>query len=178
MWRSLGISQTDWESASPEVRVALVSLQHRLRLAEIRCAGYEQQLAAMREQLTRLDDLAAEVAGLRERLGQNSNNSSRPPSSDPACAKTKPPATPTGRRRGGQPGHRGSSRRLVATQDVDRVVDLKPSHCRRYGRRLRGEDPQPQRHQVSELPLCARADYDAASARSLSPPPPLVPIKG
>ena len=152
MWRELGISRREWESAPPDVRFALLSLQHRLRLAEIRCAAYEKELAALRQQAARLDDLTAEIAELRERLGQTSRNSSRPPSSDPASAKATPPATPTGRKRGGQPGHPGHSRRLIPAEAVDHVVDLKPGRCRRCGRRLRGEDPQPQRHQVSEVP--------------------------
>ena len=152
MWQSLGISQSDWERLTPESLFAIISLQQRLQMAELRCQAYEQQLSAMREQLSRLDDLAAEVAELRERLGQNSTNSSRPPSSDPPSAKPKPPAAPSGRRRGGQPGHRGSSRRLVASEDVDHVVDLTPSECRRCRGRLCGHDPDPQRHQVTELP--------------------------
>jgi transposase len=152
MWRSLGISESDWQSASPAIRLAFATLEHRLRLAELRCTGYEAQLAAMRDQLSRLDDLAAEVAELRERLGQNSSNSSRPPSCDPPSSKPTPPPAPSGRRRGAQRGHRGSSRRMLASEAVDHIVDLKPSHCGRCGRHLQGEDPQPQRRQVSDLP--------------------------
>ncbi len=157
MWQSLGISQSDWERLSPESLFAIISLQQRLQLAELLAQAYEQQLAALREQLSRLDDLAAEVAELRERLGQNSSNSSRPPSADPPSAKATPPGSPSTRKRGGQPGHRGTTRRLVASQDVDHIVDLTPPECLRCGRELSGLDPQPQRHQVSELPR-VRAD--------------------
>lgn len=48
--------------------------------------------------------LTAEVRDLKARLGQHSGNSSRPPSSDPPQAPRRPPAAPSGRARGGQPG--------------------------------------------------------------------------
>lgn len=37
-------------------------------------------------------------------------------------------------------------------EEVDHVVDLRPARCRRCGRRLAGDDPQPARHQVTEIP--------------------------
>ena len=77
----------------------------------IRFSVYERQLATMREQVTQVDDLKAEVAELRERLGQNSSNSSKPPSSDSPSYKPAPKREPKGRKRGGQPSHQGSARR-------------------------------------------------------------------
>jgi hypothetical protein len=64
--------------------------------------------------------LQAEVRELRARLGQDSSNSSRPPSSDPpqAPAKAERQKPPTGRKRGGQPGHRGSFRVLLPSEGV------------------------------------------------------------
>jgi hypothetical protein len=50
--------------------------------------------------------LAAEVAELKEQLGQNAQNSSRPPSTEGPAVKRKPPREPSGRQRGAQPGHR------------------------------------------------------------------------
>ena len=123
-----------------------------MRLLEIRHAAYETQLAALREQVAQVDDLKAEIAELRERLGQNSSNSSRPPSSDPPTYKSKPEREPQGRKRGGQPGHQGHTRKLSPTEEVDHLVELRPAACRRCGRRLRGDDSQPERHQVSEVP--------------------------
>ena len=72
MWRDLGISEQDWEPTPPAVRTALLSLQQQVRLLGIRSTAYEQQLAALREQVAQVDDLKAEIAELRERLGQNS----------------------------------------------------------------------------------------------------------
>jgi transposase len=37
-------------------------------------------------------------------------------------------------------------------EEVDHVVDLRPQRCRRCGRQLAGDDPQPARHQVGEIP--------------------------
>ena len=152
MWRDLGISEQDWADTPQTVRTALLSLQQQVRLMGIRFAAYEQQLASLRVEVSTVDDLKAEIAELRERLGQNSSNSSKPPSSDPPSYKSSPRREPKGRKRGGQPGHQGSARRLLPTEEVDHLIDLRPSACAGCGRKLRGNDPQPERHQVSEVP--------------------------
>lgn len=95
--------------------------------------------------------LRDEVAQLRERVNQNSSNSSKPPSSDPP-EKPKRPGKPSGRKRGGQPGHRGRGRQLKPVEEVDKVIDIRPTCCDECGALLMGEDPQPGRHQVTEIP--------------------------
>ena len=105
---------------------------------DARIAELEAQVAA----------LQAQVADLLARLGQNSQNSSKPPSSDPPGIP-RVPKEPTGRKRGGQPGHKGHKRELLP---ADKVVPVLPSHCSRCHRPLRGRDPAPQIHQVVELP--------------------------
>jgi transposase len=152
MWRDLGISERDWKATPPAVRSALLALQQQVRLMGIRFTAYEKQLADLREQVTQVDDLKAEITELRERLGQNSSNSSKPPSSDPPSYKPKPPREPKGRKRGGQPGHQGGARRLLPAAEVDHLIELKPAACTGCGRKLRGGDPQPERRQVSEVP--------------------------
>lgn len=152
MWRDLGISEQDWKATPLAVRTALLGLEQQVRLMSIRFSAYEKQLASLREQVSTVDDLKAEIAELRERLGQNSSNSSKPPSSDPPSYKPKPRREPKGRKRGGQPGHQGSTRRLLPPAEVDHLVDLKPASCVGCGRKLRGEDPRPERRQVSEVP--------------------------
>jgi transposase len=97
--------------------------------------------------------LEATVQQLRERLQQDSRTSSRPPSSDPPQAKGKRRrCEPSGRRPGGQPGHEGQTRALVPVEQVDVVMPVKPERCLRCQHPLHGEDPQPQRHQVTEIP--------------------------
>lgn len=97
--------------------------------------------------------LEATVQHLMERLQQDSHNSSCPPSSDPPQASAKRPRRePSGRRPGGQPGHEGQTRALVPIDAVDVVRPVKPDRCQRCQHPLRGEDPQPERHQVTEIP--------------------------
>src|SRR5689334_750645 len=74
--------------------------------------------------------LQERVRGLEARLGQTSANSSRPPSSDPPQTPARPKAPPSGRERGGQPGHRGAFRALLPVEQVDEVVAVEPERCR------------------------------------------------
>lgn len=111
----------------------------------------EQLLQIITEQQARMVALEARVADLEARLGQNSQNSSRPPSSDPpTVARGRRP--PSGRTPGGQPGHEGHQRLLLPEEQVDTIVPVKPRRCRRCRGRLFGSDAAPSRHQVTELP--------------------------
>jgi len=109
----------------------------------------ERENAALRARVTELE---ARIRELEARLGKSSGNSSRPPSSDPPG--TPPPALPkrTGRKRGGQPGHAKHSRPLVPPERITRTIVVKPEECRRCGNALEGDDPDPYRHQVTEVP--------------------------
>jgi len=102
---------------------------------------------------TRVATLEATVQELREQLRQDSRVSSRPPSSDPPTRqRERRRRQPSGRRPGGQPGHRGQTRTLVPVEEVDKIIVLKPAFCGRCQQSLDGDDPQPQRHQVFEIP--------------------------
>jgi transposase len=101
----------------------------------------------------RVSQLEARVHDLEARLKLNSTNSSKPPSSDPIGLKRKPPAAPSRKKRGGQPGHRRSNRSLVSPEMVRTTVHCRPRACRRCGQRLSGDDPRPLIHQVAELPV-------------------------
>src|SRR3954452_20872735 len=98
------------------------------------------------------DRIERRVAELEQRIGKNSTNSSRPPSSDPPSVKRRPPAPASGKKRGGQPGHRRQARSLVPTEQLRQVIDCKPPQCRWCRTALAGNDPDPIRHQVAELP--------------------------
>ncbi len=100
----------------------------------------------------RIAALEAEVTELKARLGQNSQNSSWPPSTDGPHLKRTPPREPSGRKRGGQPGHVVHQRALLPWEHVDEVIVRKPPHCRRCGGALQGAEAQPLRHQVIEVP--------------------------
>lgn len=119
---------------------------------------WEQTPIAIREYIrtleARIATLEATVQQLLERLQQDSHNSSRPPSSDPPqTLRQRPRRVPRGRKRGGQPGHQGQTRALVPREAVDTVVPVTPRQCLHGPHALQGEDPQPHRHQVTELPV-------------------------
>jgi transposase len=97
-------------------------------------------------------ELLQRVASLEVRLTQTSRNSSNPPSSDPPSAKPRPAKEPTGRKSGGQPGHEGHVRKLKPENEVDHRIEVRPESCEQCGTLLLGEDPEPERHQVTELP--------------------------
>lgn len=119
---------------------------------ELRISQLEPVAALVPVLLNRIEELEA-------RLAQNSSNSSRPPSSDPPGAPPSVTKGPTGRKRGGQPGHKGHKRSLVPAEQVSETTDVLPKECRRCGGRLWGRDPHPYRHQVVEIPrVIAKVD--------------------
>src|ERR1700742_2718279 len=67
------------------------------------------------------------IAALEARLGQDSSNSSKPPSTDPIHVKRRPPRPPSGKKRGGQRGHKRHTRALVPPERLTAVVDCKPT---------------------------------------------------
>lgn len=98
--------------------------------------------------------LKARIAELEGQLGRNSSNSSKPPSSDaPADRAARPPRAGSGKKPGGQPGHKGNARAVVPQDQVTKNHDIYPKRCegcqRSLGRTSVGE---PERHQVTELP--------------------------
>lgn len=152
MFSELGISCEDWERTPQAVRTVVLFLQHQLRLFQIRHTGYERQLATLNEKLAQIDDLKAEMEELRERVNQNSRNSSKPPSSDPPHQKPPLGGEPSTRKRGAQDAHQGAGRALKPAEEVDAVVELRPVSCRACGHKLEGDDLHPARHQVAEVP--------------------------
>jgi transposase len=117
------------EVLSPAVRAAVKGLEATVALQEER------------------------IRGLEARLGLNSTNSSKPPSSDPPGV-TRPAKKPTGKKRGGQRGHRGHHRSLLAPERVDLVVTHRPEECTHCGHSLEGAANAKAAwvHQVVEMP--------------------------
>lgn len=123
----ISVSEADWQQTPESVQGVVLSL------------------------LTEVKQLRREVCKLREQVEKTSRNSSRPPSSDPPSVE-KPSRRPSGRSRGGQPGHEGHGRGLLPVEEVDEVVPVKPLVCRSCEADLSGEDGHPLRHQVTEIP--------------------------
>jgi transposase len=134
----LGIPPEDWAKTPETVRLAVHAL-----------------LNIVQAQSAELKELKARVRELEARLGQNSQNSSRPPSSDPPSAPPQPPKVPRGRTAGAQPGHQGHQRPLVPPERVDEPVELLPEHCPDCQTVFPDDLPTlgtPRRTQVWELP--------------------------
>ncbi len=120
------------------------------RIAELE-ALVTRLLVRIEAQDKRIAEQDVRIAELEAQLRQNSSNSSKPPSSDPPGTPGKK-FEPTGRKPGGQPGHKGTKRELVAPEKVNQFVPA-PDGCSRCDRELlqvgggigRG-------HQVIELP--------------------------
>lgn len=128
----LPIPAGDWEQTPASVRAVVLVLW---------------------QQVQEVESLKAEVAELKEQLNRNSRNSSQPPSSD-RLDQQKPQSKEkkTGRKRGGQPGHKGQQRQWVPVEEVDKVVPCKLTRCIKCGKVLEDEDPEPYRYQQVEIP--------------------------
>jgi transposase len=101
--KDLLISEEDWKQTPPAVR-ALVLQQHEL-----------------------IAQLIKRVEELEARLGQNSQNSSRPPSSDPPYQRDKRESKGTGKP-GAKKGHKGHQQALLTPTEVV-PVPPKPCEC-------------------------------------------------
>src|SRR4051794_4172527 len=94
-----------------------------------------------------------EVAELKRQVGQNSRNSSKPPSSDSPFTKPAPKSLRrrSGRKPGGQPGHPGSTLALVDNPNERRRHE--PGSCTGCGSSLAGApEVGMERRQVFDLP--------------------------
>lgn len=106
--------------------VSLERLLARLEGLEARVVELEAENAALRKENAAL---RAENAELKRHLGQNSRNSSKPPSADGPQHSVPPRSLrhKTGRTPGKQPGAQGFSLSLV--DDPDQVIDHVPDWC-------------------------------------------------
>jgi transposase len=135
-----------------------LDLERRIAELEAEVAAKDARIAEQDARIAELnakvEALMRQVAELTERLGRNSGNSNVPPSSDPPGARDQRRSKPSkGKRRGGQPGHRGSRRALLPAERVDDFVDFFPSQCEHCCETLpKTPDPHAERYQVTELP--------------------------
>lgn len=130
----------------------IAQLEAELAAAYERIAEQEARIA---EQDARIVALTKQVEVLLEKLGQNSRNSHKPPSSDPPGAgpQHKPRHKGAKGKRGGQRGHRGAFRELLPASQVDKVVDLFPPQCTNCWAALPERvDPEALRYQITEVP--------------------------
>ena len=107
-------------------------LEQQVAAKDARNTELEINLAAGNERNTALGEqvaaLSKQVEELTEKLSQNSRNSHLPPSSDPPGGVSGKKAKGT-RKRGGQGGHSGHKRDLLAPDKVNKIVDFFPAQC-------------------------------------------------
>ncbi len=120
--------------------------------AEERIAELE---AIVAQQCEQIEQLGAYIRDLEARLAKDSHNSSKPPSSDGLKRKPKSLRQKSGKKAGGQLGHRGETLRLVA--QPDQVVEHRPAHCPQCQTPL-AQAPvvHYERRQVQDLPPAVR----------------------
>ena len=113
--------------------------------------AHTQELHQLIQQvIEKVEKLEIENRELRARINSNSNNSSKPPSSD--FKKNKKAKQSSGKPSGGQKGHRGHFRALMDESLVDQIVECNTiAACEDCGGEviLTGRHV---RHQVHELP--------------------------
>ena len=169
------------EAAPPyEVLAALVaSLRHELAGAAGALEQARAELAQARER----------IAELEARLRQNPRNSSTPPSSEGLAKPAPKPRSlrkRSGRRPGGQDGHKGTTLARVARPD--REIRHEPDCCRRCGAGLAGRpvtgverrqvfDLQPVRAEVTEHQLIERECGCGQRTKGIAPPGAEAPVQ-
>ena len=100
------------------------------QLAEMHRSNQELQKTVEAMAAT-IADLQKTIEELQGKLGKNSRNSSKPPSSD-GYSKPDPKSTrkPSGKKQGGQPGHKGAGLAdKVKNLKADHTVQHYPSQC-------------------------------------------------
>jgi len=118
----LGITEEDWQQTPAAVRVVLGILH-------------------------------GELAKIKEQLKLTSETSSKPPSSDaPRHNREKRGKLPSGKKRGAQPGRKGTYRKPKPPDEVSEFHVHSPETCQHCGEALAGEDAAPYRWQVTDIP--------------------------
>ena len=96
-------------------------------------------------------ELKKRIEELEQRLGMNSKNSSKPPSSDlPGVSAISPKRRC--KKRGAKKGHQPHLRKLLPQEMVKHHIELKPDVCHCGGTDLKKTNEEPLRHQVVDIP--------------------------
>jgi hypothetical protein len=144
-------------------------LNQRIVSQQKQITRLQQQLTETVRQSSEIARLNAEVAALKEKLGQNSRNSSLPPSTDspfkPAVRRES-----SGCKKGAQAGHTGVGRKLKPSAEVNRIIELRPDVCSFCGSLLLGADESPARRQMVEITAAGTllTEYRRHALRCLS----------
>lgn len=104
------------------------------------------------QQQKRIEQLEKQLESLAEKVNTNSQNSGIPPSTEIVKPDKKKSQKKKKRNRGGQKGHLGYSRELYPEGDCKDIKNHVPEVCNCCGEKLSGEDENPYRHQIVEIP--------------------------
>lgn len=104
------------------------------------------------QQQQRIEQLEKQLQDIAEKVNTNSQNSSIPPSTEIVKPEKKKPKKKKKRNRGGQKGHQGYSRELYPEKECNKIENHLPEICDCCGEKLSGEDANPYRHQIVEIP--------------------------
>ena len=170
------------EEGPPSYEVlAVVAASLRRELAEA--------VAALAQTRAELAEAREQIAELEARLKQNPRNSSRPPSSEGLAKPAPKPRSlrkKSGRKPGGQDGHKGTTLAQVARPD--REIRHEPGCCGRCGAGLAGRpvtgverrqvfDLQPVRAEVTEHQLIERECGCGQRTGGAAPPGAEAPVQ-
>ena len=108
----------------------------------------EAENAALKQRITILEKRLEE---LERRLGMNSQNSSKPPSSDPPGVHVSLPKRRR-KKRGAKKGHPPHLRTLFPPEFIKERISLKPHVCPCGSTHLCPTDQEPLRHQIVDIP--------------------------
>jgi len=119
-----------------------------IKSLEEKIAALEQRLALLEQENQNLKKRNQE---LERRLGKNSQNSSKPPSSDPPAMAVALPRR-RHKKRGARKGHPPHLRALMPEETIKQRIELSPSACPCGSTHLEPTTEEPLRHQIVDLP--------------------------
>jgi len=113
--------------------------------------------------------LQGQVESLKAQISKNSNNSSKPPSSDGFKRKTKSLRERSGKPSGGQPGHPGST--LSFVESPTHTYTYSPECCHKCGYSLESVEAGhfPEQRQVFDLPEITLEVTEHTAQRKVCP---------
>lgn len=131
--KDFNISDHDWRATPQSVRTAAITLQHQLRLFQIRFTAYEMKIAALEEKTAEVERLKLEVSSLRGRLGQNyPTHRFLPHLMLSAAIVVSYSIKEAVRSKESSLGSTGMCASL-SLDEVDHLVGLRPHHVKAYG---------------------------------------------
>jgi transposase len=100
-----------------------------------------------------ISELTVRLSNLEEKLNKNSKNSSIPPSKNGFGGGKKVEQQKVKKAPKPRIKQETTERKLYPASECKEIYEEKPQACTQCGEKLQGEDPQPYRHQIIEMPI-------------------------